>query len=77
MDLTTTLNNETVSLNDICFKPLFPDNKDCAVMSVLQYWQLNETKIDKCMTNMEGYTCSSGFGTNAEDWHDQFTGCVK
>jgi len=74
--LTTVLNNETIGLDDICYKPLYPDNKDCAVMSALQYWQLDEDNIDKCMTNM-GYDCSSGFGTNAEDWHDQFIGCVK
>jgi len=35
-----------VTLQDICLQPLFPDNKKCAVMSVLNYFQNNATNLD-------------------------------
>lgn len=75
MNLTAEHEGEEVALDDICFQPLYPDNKDCAVMSVLQYWQLNKTNIEKCMSSMEGKNCTEY--PRAEDWHDQFTGCTK
>ena len=28
-----------VTLNDICFQPLYPDNKNCTIYSVLNYFQ--------------------------------------
>ena len=34
-----------VSLQDICFKPLQPDNNNCATQSLFQYWQNNDTRI--------------------------------
>ncbi|XP_066912846.1 NPC intracellular cholesterol transporter 1-like [Clytia hemisphaerica] len=76
MNLTAEYNGETVALNDICYQPLYPDNKDCAVMSVLQYWQLDAKKLNMCITNMDS-DCSAGFGSRAADWHDQFSGCTK
>jgi len=33
-------NNETVGLEDICYQPLYPDNKNCVINSVLQYFQV-------------------------------------
>ncbi len=30
---------ETVSLDDICFKPLTPDNNNCTIQSIFEYWQ--------------------------------------
>ena len=44
-----TLKNGTevnVTLSDICFKPLAPDNDNCATMSVLNYFQNNLTRLD-------------------------------
>jgi len=38
--------NRTVTLQDICFQPLFPDNKKCAIMSILNYFQNNATNLD-------------------------------
>jgi len=35
-----------VSLSDICFSPLSPDNKNCAVLSVLNYYQNNADNLD-------------------------------
>jgi Niemann-Pick C1 protein len=31
--------NQTVQLSDICLKPLAPDNENCTVLSLLQYYQ--------------------------------------
>jgi Niemann-Pick C1 protein len=48
MVATGTLDNGTeveVKLEDICFKPLAPDNEKCAVMSVLNYFQNNLTRL--------------------------------
>jgi Niemann-Pick C1 protein len=45
--LTAKFDNETVTLEDICFKPLSPDNNNCTIESVLQYWQNNRTNLDK------------------------------
>ena len=44
-----TLDNGTevhVTLEDICYKPLAPDNTDCTIMSVLNYFQNNLTHLD-------------------------------
>lgn len=78
MNLTGTHNGEEVRLNDICFQPLAPDNKECTVFSALQYFQLNDTNLNKCVTNMEE-NCDDpdAIGTPAEDWHDQFLGCTR
>ncbi|KAF8572283.1 hypothetical protein P879_03201, partial [Paragonimus westermani] len=43
--------NEQITLDDICFKPLAPNNLDCAITSPLEYFQsdsfvLNQTLID-------------------------------
>lgn len=34
-----------VTLNDICFKPLAPDNTNCTVLSVLNYFQNDMEKL--------------------------------
>ena len=50
MVATGTLDNGTdvdVRLGDICFKPLSPDNNHCAIMSVLNYFQNNLTRLTK------------------------------
>lgn len=44
-----TLDNGThveVTLEDICYKPLAPDNTNCTIMSVLNYFQNNLTRLD-------------------------------
>jgi len=39
-------NGTNVTLSDICFKPLSPDNEKCAIMSPLQYFQNDPAKLD-------------------------------
>lgn len=34
-----------VTLNDICYKPLAPDNTNCTVLSVLNYFQNDMEKL--------------------------------
>lgn len=46
-------NNITIS--DICFKPLHPDNDHCSVFSYLEWWQNSEKEIDKEAVNHEGF----------------------
>ena len=53
--LTATYNNEKVTLEDICFKPLAPDNNKCTTESVLEYWQKNHTNIDKEKRDSTGF----------------------
>ncbi|XP_055955668.1 NPC intracellular cholesterol transporter 1 [Patella vulgata] len=45
--LTTEFENETITLNDICFQPLAPDYTDCTIMSTLQYFQNSDANLDK------------------------------
>ena len=43
--LTGTIQNgnktESVTLSDICFKPLTPDNDNCTIQSIFEYYQSN------------------------------------
>lgn len=38
---------QTLTLNDICFKPMAPDYDLCTIESVLQFWQNNKTRLDE------------------------------
>ncbi|KAG1714143.1 NPC intracellular cholesterol transporter 1 [Nymphon striatum] len=46
MNLETEVDGENVTLKDICFKPLAPGHDDCALMSVLNYFQNNKTLLN-------------------------------
>ncbi|GFR77232.1 niemann-Pick C1 protein, partial [Elysia marginata] len=45
--LTAEHDNKTVGLEDICFAPLSPDNKNCTVQSILNYFQNSHAMLDK------------------------------
>ena len=49
LSLTADVNdrNRTVHLSDICFKPLEPDNQNCTVLSLLQYYQNSRENLNK------------------------------
>ncbi|UJR31470.1 hypothetical protein I4U23_018959 [Adineta vaga] len=49
LSLTADVNdkNRTVHLSDICFKPLEPDNENCTVFSILQYFQNSRENLYK------------------------------
>ena len=63
------LNNKSVSLSDICFKPLAPDNNNCTIQSILQYWQNDEASLDKYNDD--------GFGDITDDYITHFENCVS
>ena len=68
--LTATYNNEKVTLEDICFKPLAPDNNKCTTESVLEYWQKSHTNIDKVVMGPSGFTVY-------DDYLDHFQFCMS
>jgi hypothetical protein len=39
--------NQTIHLSDICLKPLEPDNENCTVFSLLQYYQNSKENFNK------------------------------
>lgn len=62
--------NETyeIGLKDICFAPLYPDNDNCVIMSVLNYFQNNDTQLDE--TNNDEWL-------RYADWIDHISSCVS
>ena len=60
--------NETVSLTDICLKPLAPDNENCTVFSLLQYFQNSRDNLNK--------STNDGFFTTA-DYATHFLACSQ
>ncbi|RNA26124.1 Niemann-Pick C1, partial [Brachionus plicatilis] len=67
---------DPVSLDDICFKPMAPENNQCAVQSIFQYFQNSEKKMVEhlseeaeayryllmCMRNPLTVDCLSSYG---------------
>ena len=51
-------NSEKITLQDICKKPMAPDNNNCTVMSALQYWQNDEKKLNKCISALTKKQCT-------------------
>lgn len=66
--------NRNVTLKDVCYAPLNPDNPsltDCAVNSLPQYFQ---NSID----NLNAKANMTELGVTKEvDWRDHFIYCVK
>ena len=48
-----------VSLNDICFQPLYPDNKNCTIYSVLNYFQNDYESLNKKIEPLFTVTANS------------------
>jgi len=46
---------ENVTFNDICFKPLAPDNNHCTVNSVLQYFQNSNATLHNVTYDDSGF----------------------
>ncbi|OQV22774.1 Niemann-Pick C1 protein [Hypsibius exemplaris] len=43
-----------VTLQDICYKPLAPENANCAIMSISQYFQSSVANLDEYLDDMMG-----------------------
>ncbi|XP_075389176.1 NPC intracellular cholesterol transporter 1 isoform X1 [Tenrec ecaudatus] len=61
-------NNETVTLQDLCLAPLSPYNKNCTIMSVLNYFQNSHSMLD--------HQIGDYFYVYA-DYHTHFLYCVR
>ena len=62
-------NNQTISLSDICLKPLEPDNKNCTVFSILQYYQNSLDNLQKVVAD--------DFGEILADFATHFYTCAQ
>ncbi|KAM7125801.1 NPC intracellular cholesterol transporter 1 isoform 2-T2 [Molossus nigricans] len=67
-NITVSYNNETVTLRDICLAPLSPYNKNCTIMSVLNYFQNSHSVLD--------HEIGDDFFVYA-DYHTHFLYCVR
>ena len=61
--------NQTVSLSDICLKPLAPDNNNCTVFSLLQYYQNSLDNLTKSVVD--------DFGIISADFTTHFLACSQ
>ncbi|XP_026690141.2 NPC1-like intracellular cholesterol transporter 1 isoform X1 [Ciona intestinalis] len=61
------------TLNDICFIPLSPDNNNCTITSVMNYWQNDPNEIFKTAN----YTDKISEETYVVDYRDHFLYCVQ
>uniref|UniRef100_H2Z2C5 SSD domain-containing protein n=1 Tax=Ciona savignyi TaxID=51511 RepID=H2Z2C5_CIOSA len=61
------------TLNDICFKPLSPDNNNCTITSVMNYWQNDPNNLFKT-TN---YTDDISKIEYHVDYRDHYLYCVQ
>ena len=63
--------NRTISLPDICLKPLEPANKNCTVFSILQYYQ---NSLDNLKTRKSD---DFGFNQTVADYTTHFLTCSQ
>ncbi|XP_042636184.1 NPC intracellular cholesterol transporter 1 [Orycteropus afer afer] len=67
-NITASYNNKTVTLQDLCVAPLSPYNKNCTILSVLNYFQNSHSVLDHKM--------GDDFYVYA-DYHTHFLYCVR
>lgn len=68
--LTAEIGEENVYLSDICNKPMAPDNMNCNIQSILNFWQNDETVFNKsdvhhaksCIGNAYQEHCMGSYG---------------
>ncbi|MPC37079.1 Niemann-Pick C1 protein [Portunus trituberculatus] len=69
-ELVATVGEQEVRLFDICNKPMAPDNENCNIQSILNFWQNSEGKLKKsseehakkCMSNAFQTECMGSYG---------------
>ncbi|KAH0517385.1 Niemann-Pick C1 protein [Microtus ochrogaster] len=66
--ITASYDNKTVTLQDICVAPLSPYNKNCTIMSVLNYFQNSHSMLD--------HQVGDDFFVYA-DYHTHFLYCTR
>jgi len=60
---------EFVSLSDICFKPLSPDNTNCTIQSIFEYWQNDVNTFNTVVIDPD-------YGIAVADYITHFENCV-
>ncbi|XP_068736144.1 NPC intracellular cholesterol transporter 1-like isoform X1 [Montipora capricornis] len=68
-----------ITLEDICFQPLAPQKHECTIQSIFQYFQNNNTRLNKCLTSL-GYMCNNetlSVDFKAYDFHDHVIYCTS
>ncbi|NXP82275.1 NPC1 protein, partial [Ramphastos sulfuratus] len=68
VNITASVDNETVTLKDICVAPLAPYNNNCTILSVLNYFQNSHSVLD--------HSVGDEFFVFA-DYHTHFLYCVR
>ena len=64
-----------VNFGDICLK--YPSNENCVVMSVLQYWQNDVKKLNKCISVLTRKQCPSpSWPFYDASWGDHLRACT-
>ena len=53
IDTGKTYKGDEVRLSEVCFSPMFPDNTNCAIFSVGNYFQHNLQDVDKVHEGFE------------------------
>ena len=62
--------SEEVGLKDICFQPLYPDNQECVIQSIFEYWQNSEERL---MLNVTDFFT----GSVTLDYISHFESCTQ
>ncbi|XP_068706891.1 NPC intracellular cholesterol transporter 1-like isoform X1 [Montipora foliosa] len=68
-----------ITLEDICYQPLAPQKHECTIPSIFQYFQNNNTRLNKCLTSM-GDICNNEtltYDFKAYDFHDHILLCTR
>ncbi len=70
-----TTGSKNITLADFCVKST---SNNCMVMSVLQYWQNDIKKLNKCIDALGGLPCPTPDDpTKIAAWGDHFRRCTE
>ena len=70
-----TTGSKNITLADVCVKSA---SNNCMVMSVLQYWQNDIKKLNKCMEALGYGPCPTpDYPYKVAAWGDHFERCTK
>lgn len=67
--LHTEYEGRRVTLQDICFQPMAPDNNNCTIMSLLNYFQNDEAKLNATLEDPEFF--------DIYDYMTHITACIQ
>ena len=65
--------NDVFCSQDICFKPLAPENTNCTITSVMGYWQNDADNLNYQVNHTDKITLKESI----VDFHDHFIYCVE